>query len=232
MTELLLVAASGLAREALAALDACGDRATGVLDDDPSRHGTTIGPGVPVLGGLDLVREHPDAALLVCAGRGSARRAIVARLGALGVGPDRFATLVHPGVRIPAGCHVGVGSVLLDGVVMTADVRVGAHVVVMPHVTLTHDDVVEDYATLTAGVRLAGDVVVGSEAYLGMNAAVREHLRIGAGATVGMGAAVLTDVPAGETWAGVPARRLTQPLPAASRDLNPPEAGRTDGTVQ
>ena len=170
MTQVLLVAASGLAREAVAALDARGDRPIGVLDDDPARHGTTIGDGVRVLGGLDLVRVHPDAALLVCAGRGAARRAIVARLGALGVGPDRFATLVHPGVRVPAGCHVGVGSVLLEGVVMTADVRVGAHVVVMPHVTLTHDDVVSDYATLTAGVSLAGDVVVGPEAYLGMNA--------------------------------------------------------------
>lgn len=231
MTEVLLVAASGLAREALAVLDARGERAIGVLDDDPARHGATIGDGVPVLGGLDLVREHPDAALLVCAGRGVARRAIVERLATLDVDAGRFATLVHPDVRIPASCRVGVGSVLLAGVVLTADVRLGDHVVVMPNVTMTHDDVVADYATLTAGVSLAGDVVVGAAAYLGMNAAVREHVRIGAGATVGMGAAVLTDVPAGETWAGVPARRLTRP-PATNQDMDPLEAGRTNGTVQ
>jgi acetyltransferase-like isoleucine patch superfamily enzyme len=65
-----------------------------------------------------------------------------------------------------------------------------------------------DFATLTAGVSLAGSVQVGEAAYLGMNAAVRQGLTIGAGAVIGMGAAVLADVPAGETWVGVPARPL------------------------
>jgi acetyltransferase-like isoleucine patch superfamily enzyme len=37
---------------------------------------------------------------------------------------------------------------------------------------------------------------------------VREKLSIGAGAVVGMGSVVLQDVPAGEVWAGVPARRI------------------------
>jgi acetyltransferase-like isoleucine patch superfamily enzyme len=33
-------------------------------------------------------------------------------------------------------------------------------------------------------------------------------LFIGAGAVIGMGSVVLHDVPAGEVWAGVPARRI------------------------
>ena len=51
-------------------------------------------------------------------------------------------------------------------------------------------------------------MTVGPAAYLGMNVAVREQTSIGPGATVGMGAVVVDDLPAGEIWAGVPARPL------------------------
>jgi sugar O-acyltransferase (sialic acid O-acetyltransferase NeuD family) len=207
-TPLILVAASGLAREVLALVRAHGSHdVVGFLDDDVARHGTTL-DGVPVLGGLDAVTEHPDAELLVCAGKGASRERIVERLDGLGVFPIRYATVVHPGVDVPDGCEVGVGSVVLAGVALTAAVTVGSHVVVMPNVTLTHDCVLQDFSTVCAGVALGGSVVVGRAAYLGMNASVRENVRVGEGATLGMGAALLVDQPDGETWAGVPARPL------------------------
>lgn len=203
---LLLVAASGLAREVLAAECARGRRGhVRVLDDDPDRWGGDLA-GAQVVGGLDAVTDYDDHAIVVCAGRGAVRREIVERLTRLGVGADRYATVVHPAVEVPRGCTVGRGSILLAGAVLTADVHVGRHVVAMPHVVLTHDDVVEDHATLCAGATLGGGVRVGEAAYLGMRCAVREHVTVGAGATVGMGAVVLRDVPPGETWTGVPAR--------------------------
>lgn len=203
---LILVGASGLAREVLAVVrSAGGSGVVGVVDDAPSAGDLD---GVPVLGGLDALAGRPDTDVLVCVGRGAARAALVERLRGLGVGARRYATVVHPAVTVPAGCAVGPGSILLAGVVLTTAVSVGAHVVLMPHVTLTHDDRVEDFATLAAGVSLGGGVVVGPRAYLGMNACVRERVRVGAGATLGMGAALLTDLPDGETWAGVPAEPL------------------------
>lgn len=211
MRDLLLLGASGLARE-VAAADQRQYRIAGVLDDDAELRGSRLA-GVEVVGGIAHAAEY-DADLLVCVGSGRARRAVVARLAALGVAGTRFATLVDASVRIPAGCVVGAGSILLAQVALTADVEIGRHVVVMPNVTFTHDCRVDDYATLTAGVSLAGTVTVGEAAYLGMNASVRQRLAVGAGAVIGMGAAVLSDVPPGETWAGVPAR----PLPVARRD--------------
>jgi acyl-[acyl carrier protein]--UDP-N-acetylglucosamine O-acyltransferase len=80
----------------------------------------------------------------------------------------------------------------------------------MPNVTLTHDVVVEDFATLCAGVSLGGSVTVGSRAYVGMNASVRERLTVGADSVLGMGAALVSDLPAGETWVGVPAAGLSR----------------------
>ncbi|MEJ3403946.1 NeuD/PglB/VioB family sugar acetyltransferase [Rathayibacter sp. YIM 133350] len=207
MPDLLLLAASGLARE-VARSTLPGWCVVGVLDDDPEVHGTKLA-GLPVLGGIDDAAGRSEH-LVVCVGAGAGRRRIVERLEALGVTEDRFGTVLADAVRIPEGCTVGAGSILLKGAVLTADVSVGRHSVLMPNVTLTHDDILEDFVTIATGVALGGGVRVGEAAYLGMNVSVRQTVRIGAGATIGMGAAVLGDVPDGETWAGVPARRLAQ----------------------
>jgi sugar O-acyltransferase (sialic acid O-acetyltransferase NeuD family) len=205
---LILVAASGLAREVLAALeDQSHYRVRGFVDDEPSLVGTNIS-GIPVLGSIEDITRFPDAALIVCAGRGQARLAIVERLIALGVREDRYATIIDPTVRVPRNCSIGAGSILLAHCVLTADVSVGRHVVVMPHATLTHDDRVHDFASLCAGVVLGGSVQVGRAAYLGMNASVREQLLVGADSILGMGAVLLEDLPTGQTWGGAPARPL------------------------
>ncbi|GAA3924470.1 acetyltransferase [Microbacterium invictum] len=200
---LLLVGASGLAREVLAA-GITG--VVGILDDDPSLRGTEVG-GVSVIGGVDDAADR-DEQLLICIGPGAGRRAIVERLREQGVAPERYGRFVARSAQIGRTSEVGLGSIVLDGVVVTADAVIADHTVLMPNCTITHDDVIEDFATLAAGVCLGGGVRVGEAAYLGMNAAVRQGVVIGAGATVGMGAAVLHDVPAGDTWAGVPARAL------------------------
>lgn len=213
MTELLLVGASGLAREVLSVLRTAGDRrAVAILDDAPELHGATR-DGVPVVGGIDAVRDYDGSDLLLCVGRGTARNRIAERMARLGARHDQFVSVIHPSVAIPDGCDIGHGSIVLAGAVLTASVRVGRHVVVMPNATLTHDDVVEDFATLCAGVSLGGEVRVGRAAYLGMNSSVRERVTVGAESTLGMGAALLSDLPAGETWVGVPAR----PVGHASR---------------
>jgi len=205
--DVLLVAASGLAREVIAAAPR-GVRFAGILDDDVRKVGTTVG-GVPVIGGLEVVARRGSAKLVVCAGKGVSRRGLVNRLCEFGVTEPDYATLVAPGVRIPADSAVGAGSILLPGVVLTANVFIGRHVVAMPNVALTHDDEVGDFVTLCAGVSLGGTVTVGEAAYLGMNSSVRQNTTVGADAVLGMGAALLKDLPHGETWVGVPARPLS-----------------------
>lgn len=201
----LLVGASGLAREVIGTgvVDVVG-----ILDDDAALHATLVG-GVPVVGALDAASGR-DEQLLVCVGPSTGRRDVVRRLRALGVADARFATLVAPSARLGGTSTVGRGSILLDGVVVTADASIGEHVVMMPGCTVTHDGVVEDFATLAAGVALGGGVRIGEAAYLGMHASVRQRSTVGAEATIGMGAAVVDDVPAGETWVGVPARAVRE----------------------
>jgi sugar O-acyltransferase (sialic acid O-acetyltransferase NeuD family) len=205
MEEIILIGASGLAREVIGSLTRSGSqRVIGVLDDDPNALGAICG-GVPVVGNLGDLGRFPSARVLVCVGSGAARERIVARLG---LSHDRYATIIDSSVRNPGGCPVGAGSILLAHVTITADATVGRHVVMMPAVTVTHDDRVDDFATLAAGVALGGGVSVGRAAYLGMNSSVHPGANVGSYSTLGMGAVLLRSLPDGETWAGVPAKQL------------------------
>jgi sugar O-acyltransferase (sialic acid O-acetyltransferase NeuD family) len=206
---LLLLGAGGLARETLVAVRARPDllRPIGVLDDDPTRHGDDV-DGVPVLGYTDRVHDFPDAAVVSCvasSARPDGRLRLVRRLGLLA---DRWATVVHPAASIAPGTTIGEGSIVLAGVVVTAPITIGSHLVAMPHVLLTHGDVLADGVTLAGRATLAGGVQLDEAAYVGQGAMIREYVRIGAHAVIGMGAVVLGDVPDGQTWAGVPARKL------------------------
>ena len=208
MSELILVSATGLAREVLAMVRSSGQYdVVGLLDDDKEMAGVIV-DGAPVLGRIDDAAKYTHALLLVCIGSGKSREAVVDRLTALGLNESRYATAIDPTVQYPEGCRIGRGSILLRNVTLTAAVTLGAHVVAMPSVTFTHDDDVADFATFAAGVSLGGGVRIGRAAYLGMNASVRERTSVGAYATVGMGAAVLSNVPDGETWVGVPAHEI------------------------
>ena len=214
----VIVGAGGFARETAETIHALHARdgsveLRGFLDDDPSLRGRTLVGGT-VLGPVDDIVLHPDAAVVVAVGRPDAyatRRDLVSRLG---LPPDRYATLVHPDSSLGSSCRVGPGTVVLAQVVLTADVVLGSHVAVMPQVVLTHDVEVGDHATLASGVRLGGGVHVGSGAYVASGSCVREGCRIGPWAMVGMGSLVTRDVPPERLWFGSPARDVRRaPLP-------------------
>ncbi|HEV2786532.1 MAG TPA: acetyltransferase, partial [Solirubrobacteraceae bacterium] len=209
-TDLLIMGAGGFARETAEAVHAVNAlrptwRLRGFLDDDPARHGTTAG-GLPILGGADLVHEHPDAAVLICTGRPDnylSRRRIAARLD---LPEERYATVVHPTASVGRSCRIGRGSVLLAHVDVTADVEIGRFVAVMPQVVLTHDVRIDDWSSLAAAVRIGGACQIGQEVYLGGGSCLREGISIGRRAMVGLGAVVVDDVPPERLWYGSPAR--------------------------
>src|SRR5689334_7442632 len=208
--DLVIVGAGGFGRETAEAVRALNTvsahwRLLGYLDDDPARHGTVV-DGLPVLGGTEELGGMPGASVVVCTGRPGNYLSRPRIVEALGLPPERYATIIHPSASVSGTSRVGPGTVVLAGTVLTAAVTVGSHVAVMPHVTLTHDDIISDFATTASGVCLGGGVHVGRCVYLGAGALVREHRSIGPCSLVGMGAVVTRDIPPHEIWAGVPAR--------------------------
>lgn len=59
------------------------------------------------------------------------------------------------------------------------------------------------------GALLGGEpVIIEDEAFIGAFAIILKGVRVGSGAVIGAGSVVAADVPAGEIWAGNPARKV------------------------
>ncbi|WP_307424509.1 acetyltransferase [Pseudarthrobacter defluvii] len=206
MTELMLLAMTGLAREVLAAVRSSGQYdVLGILDDDARLLGTSI-DGTVVMGAITDARAFRQALFTVCLPGGREREALVHRMSLLGVGDDRYATVVDPDVRVPRDSRIGPGSIVMRNATIAPQASIGSHVLVKPQANVGCGVRVGDFATLSPRVSVGEGARIGRAADLGMNAGVGDGLSVGDYSHIGMSSAVMQRVPDRETWAGVPAR--------------------------
>ena len=85
---------------------------------------------------------------------------------------------------------------------------IGARTLLMAKSHIGHDSHIGEDCDIAPNATIGGCVTIGNRVKIGMNAQIRPHVTIGDGARIGQGASVVRDVPAGETWVGVPARRI------------------------
>jgi acetyltransferase EpsM len=123
--------------------------------------------------------------------------------------PQRAWTqVIHPSAIISPSASIGRGAFIGPRAVVHSGAAIGDHAIINTGAIVEHDGRIGMGAHVAPGAVLGGGVSIGAWAHVGLNAAVREGLAIGDHAIVGMGATVIRPVPAGERWAGVPARPL------------------------
>lgn len=171
---------------------------------------TVIGPGVQI-GRNCLIGPQVSIAFALIGDR--VRLMAGARIGEAGFGAARSRT--GP-VDIPQLGRV----ILQDGVTVGAnscidrgayeDTVIGENTKIDNLVMIGHNCVIGRNCLMAANTGISGSVTVGDNVIFGGKAGIGDHIRIGEGARVAAGAGVLSDIPAGETWSGYPAKPLRQ----------------------
>lgn len=211
MKKIVLYGAGGFGREVALILSGLKDKfeLIGYVDDnDQFTAGMDIN-GIPFLGNRDWVVAHKDEDIYYNCTIGNARlkRRIQEELTQMGF---RFATILDRSVYIPPTTSVGPGCVMYAGVGISVNCQIGAGVLLNNGVTVGHDAVIGDYTTIMPGTGISGAVKVGSEVSIGGHAFVIPGKKIGNGATVAAGSVVFSNVRAGTTVLGNPARRMRE----------------------
>jgi UDP-3-O-[3-hydroxymyristoyl] glucosamine N-acyltransferase len=112
----------------------------------------------------------------------------------------------------------------LGAVVVEDDVHIGAHATIQrgalgdtlirrgarigPHANVGHNVEIGEDVLIAGHAQVGGGAHVGRGAVIWQAAVIANGVMVGAGAVVGMSAAVRHNVPAGQVWAGNPARKI------------------------
>lgn len=180
----------------------CGYTRISFLDDRPPEFAADL---ASVLGPTEMLENLAGdwGAAIAAIGNNSSRLAFLERIqGANFETPS----IVHPSAVVSRRAHIGAGVVVAAGAIINVDARIGDGVIVNTGARVDHDCVVGRGSHLAPGATLSGGVTVGDRAWLGTGCSVRQGVTIAADVMVGVGAAVVSDLAAGKTYIGVPAR--------------------------
>lgn len=207
--KLAVIGGGGCAREVAWTIREAGHEFVGFVVTDLSRLGRHD-DAANVRGDLDWLTSNLSSVDGLVAGIGnpSTRRRVIEEVR------RRFPTVTWPAVIHPnvssdrQTCSYAEGTVVCANVVATVNVVVGPFAMIHYGTTVGHETHIGAFSVINPGVNLAGGVAIEDEVMIGSGAVVLQYRTVGARAIVGAGAVVTKDVPAGETWAGVPAAPL------------------------
>jgi len=207
----IVVGAGGLGREVAAMIESSFSNEIDIIGfvDDGKPSGESIN-GYPVLGGVkNLVSWTEPLSVYIGIGVPSVRKRIVEHLSSnLHL---KFPNLIHPFARIhsPSTVQLGRGNIICDGVILTTNIQIGNFNLINLTSTIGHDTTIGDFNSIMPSVNVSGGAQIKNEAFIGTGAKLIKSTELKNKCVVGAGAVVTKDIPIGEVWGGVPAKKLS-----------------------
>ena len=165
-----------------------------------------IGPGVQIGAATIIGANATIRCALIGDGVGIFPGAVIGEAGfGLAVSDDGAGLSPHFGrVIIQNGVSLGANTCVDRGLFDDTVIGEGAHIDNLCHIG--HNCRIGSHVVMAAFAGVSGSSEVGDGVQFGGRVGLKDHVRVGTGARIAAGAAVLSDVPAGETWAGYPAK--------------------------
>lgn len=206
--DLVIIGGGGLGREIAAMVDHYLTEEynlLGFVDDGKLPHDTIN--GIYVLGNIEWLREQKNVAIAVAIGNPQTKYSILEKLNEA---TFTYPNLIHPLAQIhaPHFLKMGQGNIITAGNIITVNVNLGSFNLLNLSSTIGHDAIIGSYCSIMPGVNISGGAILNDKVYVGTGAKLIKATTLGDGCTIGAGAVINTDIPAGETWAGVPAKKI------------------------
>lgn len=214
LKKIVLIGAGGFGREVAANLIGAINwrkptyELLGFLDDGPQfSAGMTI-DGHPWLGNHKWILDHKDDVVCTCTiAKAPVKKQIQSELMRQGV---KFESIIEQTAYIAPSSKIGPGCVFYGGVKISINCNIGAGVLFNSDVNVGHDVTIGDYTSIMPDSGISGDCHVGSEVEIGGHAFIVPGRKIGDGAKVAAGSIVFSNVKAGTTVLGNPAKRMRE----------------------
>ena len=180
----------------------------GFLDDGAQFYSGMKIDGYPWLGNRYWILDHKDEVYCTCTvGDANLKKQIQSELMHQEV---RFETIIEKTAYVAPHSKIGPGCVLYGGVKVSVNCNIGAGVLLNDGVKVGHDVVIGNYTSIMTDTGISGGCQIGEQVEIGGHAFIIPGKKVGDRARIAAGSIVFSNVRAGTTVLGNPAKRMKE----------------------